>query len=597
MRVTDYLAERVCQEGVRHVFMGSGGGMMFLSDGIALQRGLEPVCCHHEQVAAMAAVSYAKYTGNLGVCYVTTGCGGTNAVTGLLHAWQDSVPTLFVSGQIKRAQTIRNSGLALRQFGPQEGNILSVVEPLTKYAAMLNDPEQVAWQLDQALYLARCGRPGPVWLDVPLDVQGAPVRPEDLARFGPDDQDRQNPAPTPDALAEVAELLRRAERPIIVAGQGIRLAKAIPAFRAFVEKWQIPVVGTRLTVDILPSAHPLFIGRIGTRGDRPGNLAMQNSDLLLSIGCRMGVNHTGHEYALFARAATIVVVDVDPVEHQKHTIRIDRFIHADARRFVEAILGVAPPPPRAAWVEKCGHWKATYPVCLPEHADDSRGVNSYYLVQCLCRALKDDAVVISDAGSSIDVTAQALQLREGQRYIASGGQAEMGYSLPAAIGVSSARDKGEVVVVTGDGSLQLNIQDLVTIAARGLPVKFFVLNNGGYLSIRSTQRRFFEGRHIGTDPASGLFFPDLEKIAAAYGIRYVRLDHSRDLPDRIRDVLDHPGPVLGEVIGVRDQDIVPRVSSALRPDGSLVSKPLEDMFPFLDRDEFRREMIVEPLDE
>jgi len=598
MRVADYIAEYIYQHGVRHVFMVAGGGMMFLSDGIAVHPHLKAVCTHHEQAAAMAAVSYAKYNQNLGACYVTTGCGGTNAITGLLNGWQDNIPCLFVSGQSKRKETVRNSGLKLRQFGVQETDIVAIVEPLTKYAVMVNKPEAIGYHLDKAIWLARHGRPGPVWLDIPLDVQSASIDADNLLRFRPEDYiEEDSSVPTSDEVVYVARLIEQAKRPIIIAGQGVRLGKAIPAFKAFIEKFQIPYVVSKLGVDLLPSAHPLFIGRIGNKGDRPGNLAVQNSDLVVSIGCRLSVSSTGHEYDKFAREAKIVVVDIDPVEHRKNTVRIDRFIHADAKLFLGKIVTLTPPPEKTAWLKKCRHWKKKYPICLPEYADDSKGLNLYYFVDCLSKALKKDSVVVSDAGSAFYVTTQAIQLKEGQRLVTSGGQAEMGYTLPATIGVCYAKNKGEVIGITGDGSFQLNIQELQTIVHNDLPIKIFVWNNNGYLSIRATQRKFFEGRFIGTDSTSGVSFPVIEKIAAAYGIKYFLLAHSHDLIAGIREVLNYPKAVLCEVICIRDQEIVPTVSSAQKENGAIISKPLEDMYPFLDREEFYKEMIVKPLEE
>jgi acetolactate synthase-1/2/3 large subunit len=598
MRVADYIAEYIYQQGVRHVFMVSGGGMMFLSDGIAAHPHLKAVSTHHEQAAAMAAVSYAKYNENLGVCYVTTGCGGTNAITGLLNGWQDSTPCLFISGQAKRKETVRNSGLKLRQFGVQEADIIAIVQSLTKYAVMVNKPGLIAYHLDKALFLARHGRPGPVWLDIPLDVQGAEIDENSLIRFSPDEHiGEEDGMPTDNEAADVARLIKQAKRPIIIAGQGVRLGKAIPAFKVFIEKFRIPFVVSKLGVNLLPTAHPLFIGRIGNKGTRPGNMAVQNSDLVISIGCRLSVSSTGHEYDKFAREAKIVVVDIDPVEHKKNTVRIDRFIHADAKLFLEKMAALPSPSPMTAWLEKCQHWKTKYPVCLPEYADDSEGLNIYFFIDCLSKALKNDSVVVTDAGSAGFVTTQAIQLKEGQRHITSGGQMEMGYTLPATIGVCYARNKGEVIGITGDGSFQMNIQELQTIFHHELPIKIFVLNNDGYLSIRITQRKFFKGRLIGTDSTCGLSFPNLEKIAGAYGLKYFCLARSHNLTEKIKEILDYPKAVVCEVVCIRDQQIVPTVSSVQKEDGTLVSKPLEDMYPFLEREEFYKEMIIKPLPE
>lgn len=595
IRVADYVAEYIHGLGVRDVFMVSGGGVMFLTDGLARHPGLRAVCNHHEQATAMAAVSYAKYREDLGVAYVTTGCGGTNAVTGLLGGWQDNVPCLFISGQCKRKETVRNSGLKLRQFGVQEADIIAVVESLTKYAVMVNDPGKIAYHLDEAVHLARSGRPGPVWLDIPLDVQGALVDPERLERFVSPKSETEA-APTDAELRHVGELLRGSSRPIIVAGQGIRLAKVIPEFRSFVEKCRVPVVASRLGIDLLPSDHPLFIGRIGNKGDRAGNFAVQNADLVIAIGSRLSVSTTGHEYDKFARGAKIVVVDVDPVEHRKNTVRIDRFIHADAGNFLGKFR---PPetPDTAAWVKRCLGWKAKWPVCLPEYAEAKGGINLYYFVDRLSRKMRNDSVIVSDAGSSFYVVSQGVQVKDGQRYITSGGQADMGYTLPATIGISVARGGKEVLGVTGDGSFQMNIQELQTVVHYDLPVKIFVWNNDGYLSIRASQSKFFEGRFIGTDKTSGVSFPEVEKIANAYGIKYFRVADSARLDGVLDEVIAYPKAVLCEVICLRDQEIVPTVASYRKEDGSMVSRPLEDMYPFLDREEFRREMIVKPLSE
>jgi len=593
IRVADYVAGYIHQLGVRDVFMVSGGGMMFLSDGVAKHPGLKAVCNHHEQATAMAAVSYAKFKEDFGVAFVTTGCGGTNAITGLLGGWQDNVPCLFISGQCKRKETVRNSGLALRQFGVQEADIIAVVEPLTKYAVMVNDPQKIAFHLDEAAYLAKSGRPGPVWLDIPLDVQGALVDPDKLERFSPP-KPVYKTEPTNDELTYTADLLRGSKRPIIVAGQGIRLAKSIPRFRAFVEKHRIPVVASRLGIDLLPSNHPLFIGRIGTKGDRAGNFAVQNADLVIAIGSRLSVSTTGHEYDKFAREAKIIVVDIDPVEHRKNTVRIDRFINADAGKFLEKFVPREMPDTKG-WAKKCLGWKSKWPICLPEYAKKKGGIDLYYFVDRLSRKMKKDSVIVSDAGSSFYVVSQGVQVTDGQRYITSGGQADMGYTLPAAIGISVARGGKEVLGVTGDGSFQMNIQELQTVIHYDLPVKLFVWNNDGYLSIRATQSKFFEGRFIGTDKTSGVSFPDTEKIANAYGIKYYRAADSASLDKVLDEVLAYPKAILCEVMCLRDQEIVPTVASYRKEDGSMVSRPLEDMYPFLDREEFHREMIVKPV--
>ena len=595
MRVTDYIADYVYKLGVHEVFMFSGGGMMFLSDGLAKNKKLKKICAHHEQAVAMAAVSYAKYKGTIGVAYLTTGCGGTNAITGVLNGWQDNTPCLFISGQSKRKETVRNSGLKLRQFGVQEADIIPIVESITKYSVMVNDPEKIAYHLDKAVFLACSGRPGPVWIDVPMDVSSAIIDEKNLERFSAQEVKKTyREEPTSEEIIKFKQILASAKRPIIIAGQGIRLSKAIPLFRKFVEKTNIPVVASRLGFDLLPTEHPLFVGCIGNKGTRAGNFAVQNADLVIAIGSRLSVSTTGHEYSTFAREAKIIVVDIDPEEHKKNTVRIDFFINADAGKFLKKIQTIKLPE-HTEWIKKCQHWKRKYPACLPEYGKVKGGINLYYFIDTLSKKLKDDSVVVGDAGSAVYVPPQSLKLKDGQRYITSGGQAEMGYTIPACVGISIARQRGEVIGITGDGSFQLNIQELQTIVHCDLPVKLFVWNNGGYLSIRATQTKFFEGRLMGADETSGVSFPSLRKVAKAYGIQYYKASTSNKLADVIEKVMQYPKAVICEVMCLRDQQIVPTVSAYTKEDGSLVSKPIEDMYPFLNREEFINEMLIKPL--
>lgn len=597
MRVADYIADYIYRLGVKEVFMVSGGGMMFLSDGVYCHPKLEAVCTHHEQAAVMAAVSYAKYNENFAAAMVTTGCGGTNAITGLLGAWQDSVACMVVSGQSKRKETVRNSGLPLRQFGVQEADIIEIVKPLTKYAVMVNDPQEIAYHLEKGVYLAKSGRPGPVWLDIPADVQGAVIDQTKLVHFKPAEfSPTYKDKPSTLEMKELRLLLAQSKRPIVICGQGVRLAKAIPEFRHFIEKCRIPVVASRLGIDILPSDHPLFIGRIGNKGDRAGNFAVQNADLILSLGSRLSVSSTGHEYDTFGREAKIVVIDIDPVEHKKKTVKIDMFINADMKKFFN-IFKIEFPLGLSAWLQKCQEWKIKWPVCRPEYSADKKGINLYYFVDRLSKLLKRDSVVISDAGSAFYVTSQGIKLKAGQRYITSGAQAEMGYTIPAAIGVCVSRGRRETVGITGDGSFQMNLQELQTVVYYKLPVKIFVWNNNGYLSIRATQSKFFNGHFIGTDKSSGVSFPSLKAIAKAYGIKYYSVSKSRRLDQAIAEVLRQKVAVICEVACQPNQEIVPTVSSLRKDDGTMVSKPLEDMYPFLDRKVFSSEMIIKPVAE
>ena len=596
MRVVDYITDRLYKEGAKDIFMVTGGGMMFLSDSVHTHGKVRTVCNHHEQASAMGAVGYAKYNEGIGVAYTSTGCGATNAMTGLLSAWQDNVPCVFVSGQVKRKETTHNADVPLRQIGTQEADIVALVEPITKYAVMVNEPNEIAYHLEKALYLAKTGRSGPVWIDVPMDVQGAIIDPKKLKKFNPKkEKQAYKTIPTKTECAKFERMLEKAERPVIIAGQGIRLAKALPEFRKFVKKYKIPVVAPYLGVSNLPTADPLYIGVIGTKASRSGNLAMQNADLIISLGSRLSVTAIGYEYDLFAREAKKVVVDIDPIEHKKKTIKIDLFINADLKEFFKVCKPKSPVGTKA-WRDTCLAWKEKYPVCLPEYRTYKKKVSMYHFVDTLTKLMDTDAVVVSDAGSAFYVTTQTINIRDKQRYITSGGQAEMGYTLPASIGACVAK-QGEAIGITGDGSFQMNIQELQTIAHNKLPVKTFVLNNSGYLSIRATQNKFFEGRLIGTGPESGVSIPDTEKIAHAYGLKYFKLDNSATLEKDIKKILQYKGPVLCEVICPKNEPVVPAAASVRREDGTMVSRPLEDMMPFLDREEYRSNMIVKPVDD
>jgi acetolactate synthase I/II/III large subunit len=596
MRVADYVTDRLYKAGAKDIFMLTGGGMMFLSDSVYVHPKVRVVCNHHEQACAMAAVGYAKYTGGIGVAYTSTGCGATNAITGLLDAWQDNVPCVFISGQVKNKETTYNSTIPLRQIGTQEANIIAIVKSLTKYSVMVTNPNEVSYHLEKALYLATTGRPGPVWIDVPMDVQGAPFDAKKQKKFTPQEfKQEYKTIPTKKEMSSLVSMIKASKRPVIIAGQGVRIAKSLKEFKTLVEKYKIPVVAPYLGVSNLPTNHPNYIGVIGTKASRSGNLAMQNADLIIAIGSRLSVTAIGYEYDLFAREAKKVVVDIDPIEHRKPTISIDLFINADAKEFITA-LPLNDTPDFSSWLKQCQGWKAKYPVCLPEYRTYKDNISMFNFVDTLSRLMPDDGVVVSDAGSAFYVTTMAVNIQKKQRYLTSGGQADMGFTVPASIGAAVAK-KGEVYGITGDGSFQLNIQELQTIVQNKLPVKTFILNNNGYLSIRATQNKFFEGRLIGTGPESGVSLPDVEKIATAYGIKYFKLQKSKGLEKDIKKVLDYKGPVLCEVICPPNEPVIPSAASKKREDGSMVSKPLEDMFPFLDREEFLSNMIIKPLEE
>ena len=598
MRVSDVIVDFIYKLGVDTVFTVTGGGAMFLNDAVAAHGEMKALCNHHEQACAMGAVGYAKLRNGYGSAILTTGCGATNATTGLLDAWQDNVPCFFISGQVKRKETTYNATVPLRQIGVQEANIVAIVDSLTKYAIMVNEPEDILYELEKAAFLAKSGRPGPVWIDVPLDVQGATVDLDSLHHYVPEPEALEKPSPSAENIATLLNQIAISKRPIIIAGNGIRLGGAVDAFQSFVEKSMIPVVVSYLGADLLPSNHPHYVGRVGIKGERAGNFAMQNADLVISIGCHLSVALTGFEYELFAREAYLSVIDIDPNEHLKNTVKIDQFIHSDVLEFFSKAS--ATEHQETSWVEwgeTCRKWRGQWPICLPLYADEKEGINKYSFINKLEDHLKDDSVVVSDAGSSYYVTSQALKIRDRQRYLTSGAQADMGFTLPAAIGASVARNGKEVIGITGDGSLQMNIQELQTLVHHQLPVKLVVWNNNGYLSIRATQLKFFSGREIGTDPASGVSFPSTEKIAKAYGITFLRVSELTALDEAIEIMMGTTGPMILEVMCPENQEVIPTASSMRMPDGRMVSKPLEDMYPFLEREEFLENMIVNPIDE
>ncbi len=596
MRVCDLVADYIYNNGIEDVFVVSGGGLMFLTDGLACQEKLHKICSHHEQAAAMAAVAYAKYNG-FGCAYVTTGCGGTNAVTGVLHAWQDNVPCIFISGQCKKKETIGYVGLPLRQVGVQEADIVSIVSSITKYAAIVSKTQDILYHLEKAVYLAKSGRPGPVWLDIPMDVQSAEIDGIKLRQFDPAELKTVKTEPHVKEIDGLVYDFEYAKRPVIIAGHGVRLSGAVKELNELAHNHWIPVVCSRLGMDVMPTADDLNIGRIGNKGTRAANFAVQNADFVLSVGSRLSVSSTGQEYGYFAREAKVVAVDIDQYEHLKNTVHIDQVINADAKKLLLGLLQAMPDVNYRAWAEKCLVWKKKYPVCLPEYYEhDARGVNMYLFVEELSGYLKEDSVVVTDAGSAVYVPAQGLwTYNQKQRYITSGAQAEMGFTLPACIGVCAARKGQEVIGITGDGSLQMNIQELQTLVFHQYPVKLFVWNNDGYLSIRATQNKFFNGRLLGTDSTSGVSFPDIDKIAQAYGIAYVRMENIQDIRKYMPQVMEASGPVLCEVKIIRDQEVIPAVSSKKNQEGMLMSSPIEDMYPFLPRDEFYGNMIVEPV--
>jgi acetolactate synthase I/II/III large subunit len=601
IKVSDYIAQTLAAHGIRDVFLVTGGGAMHLNDAIAKCPDLTHICCHHEQACAIAAESYYRLTNRLAAVNVTTGPGGTNAITGVFGAWTDSLGMIVISGQVKWETLVRSTDLPLRQLGDQEIDIIKMVESITKYAVIVIDPTSIRYHLERALYLAQAGRPGPVWLDIPMNVQGAQIDETTLVGYDPIEDLLPSTATdlTP-ICAQILDRLQQAERPVILAGPGIRLGKATSEFLDLVDRLGIPVVTSFNAHDLIWYEHPAFIGRQGTIGDRAGNFAVQNSDFLLVLGCRLNIRQISYGWESFARNAYKVIVDIDPAELAKPTISPDLPVCADVADVIKGLISSQPssaPATHQDWLKWCQERKAKYPVVLPEYWHKSTPVNPYCWAETLFEELTENEVVVSGDATACIVPFQAAKLKKGQRLYSNSGCASMGYDLPAAIGACIANNRQRTICLAGDGSIQMNIQELQTIVGYRLPIKIFVLNNQGYHSIRQTQTNYFPDSPIGCDPSSGVTFPSFEKLAFAYGIPFRRCSDLSTLSADVKSTVWEDGPQLCEIIIDQNQPFAPKLSSRQLPDGRMVSAALEDMFPFLDRAEFLSNMLIPTLAE
>ena len=597
IRVADYIANFISDRlGLKDIFMLTGAGIMHLTDGVACNKKLRAVCVHHEQTASMALEAYARANEDFAVGYFSTGPAATNALTGLGGAWQDSVPCLFISGQVKRSESSHTAGVpGLRQFGVQELDIIPVVSSLCKYAIHLTNPAMVRYVLEKAVDIAKSGRPGPVWLEVPMDVQSAMIDPDTLDAYK---YTYVKPTASPQDIEYLLNALEQAKRPVIIAGRGVRLSGAQARLKEFATTHSIPVVTPYLGIDNLRHDLDIYIGKTGVKGDRAANFTMQNADLIIAIGTSLHVSVIGYEYEQFARAAQKIVIDIDPTAHQKKTIKIDRLIESDAKALLDSVTTALTNRESAAqnteWLARCVGWKKKYPVCLPEYKETVGAINIYSFVDRLSALSAPGDMFVSDAGSAFYAVSQGIQLtKDHQRHIPSSAMATMGYSLPAAIGVSAATGDSRVLAITGDGSFQQNIQELQTLLHYNLPVKLFVLNNDGYLSIRASQKNYFKERYIGEGPRSGVTMPDTLKICEAYGIPCARVADLAELDAAIQTAFATPGPYVLDIVTPPEQTIIPTVSSRVNPDGSMSSRPLEDMAPFLPRDEYRDNLLID----
>lgn len=596
-RVADYIADSLVSAGIRHVFMVTGGGAMHLNDALANHPALTPVYCHHEQACAMAAEAYFRITGRMAAVNVTTGPGAINAINGVFGAYVDSMAMVVISGQVKRETLVASTGLPLRQLGDQEADVISMVRGITKYCARIDDPASIRRHVERSLHLAVDRRPGPVWLDVPIDVQGTPVDVHGLEEY--DRREDESPFRTLDldgAVDEVVRRLRAATRPVIYAGTGIRLSGHYKRFLDLCTRLRIPVVPAWNSNDLLPDDHPSFAGRPGSLGTRPGNFTVQNADLLLVLGCRLNIRLVSYNWHAFALAAYKIMVDVDAAELDKPTLTLDQKVHADLSDFLPLLDTKTSDwqPRHEEWLAWCRERVRTYPAVLPEYWAKSSPVNPYCFVQRLFEQLADGDVVACGDGTACVATFQAARIRDSQRVFHNSGCASMGYDLPAAIGAAIARpDLDRVICIAGDGSIMMNLQELQTIVGLRLPVKVFLLNNSGYHSIRQTQQNFFAGRIVGCGTDSGLSFPDFARVANAFGMPYQRCERHEDLATTVSATLAATGPALCEIMLDLQQQFSPKLSSRKLEDGTMVTSSLEDMAPFLSREELRQNMIAE----
>lgn len=616
IKVSDYVSQFLVDNGITHAFTVTGGGAMHLNDSLGHQKGLTCVYNHHEQACAIAAESYARIHNKIAALCVTTGPGGTNAMTGVVGGYLDSIPMLVISGQVRYDTTARSTGLNIRAMGDQEFDITKSAAAMTKYAQMVTDPKQIRYCMEKALYIATTGRPGPCWIDIPVNFQGFYVDTDELEGFDPAEYEAQlAPHVTDEQVDSIIDKIKNAKRPVLYAGNGIRISGGYESFKKVVELLNIPVATGWDSIDEIYDEHPLYVGRGGIMGDRAGNFAVQNSDLVFAIGNRLSIRQVGYNWKTWAREAYVIMNDVCEDEMKKPTLHVDMPVWADAKELLEKMAARLEKTGEKVftgndWIERCQQWKKNYPVVLPKHYEDKNHANVYAFIKELSSRLSEGQVTVVGNGSACVVGSHAYVIKKDQRFIINSAIASMGYDLPAAIGVAVAEhgDKAlygrsltddsvkDIILVTGDGSIQMNIQELQTVIHHKMPIKIFLINNQGYHSIRQTQTNLFNKNFVGIGPQSGdLSFPDMSKLAPAYGYPYLSCDGNDKLDETIDKALGMKGPVICEIFVSTEQNFEPKSSTKRLEDGTLVSPPLEDLAPFLDRDEFRKNMIIDPI--
>lgn len=598
MKLTDYLAQYLVDKGVKKVFLLTGGACAHIVDSLGKSPDIEYVCMQHEQAAAMAADAYSRVTKNIGVAVATSGPGATNLITGVCCSYFDSVPTLIITGQVNLWET--KGDKKARQIGFQETDIVEIVRPITKFAVLVKDPNKIKYYLDKAIYIAKSGRQGPVWLDIPMNVQHADIDPDKLEQFDPEKFKSKEKINLVDgSIVSTVSRIKTSKRPVIIAGAGIKLGRAENELLQLLSKLKIPVVSSWSGIDILPYEHPLYIGQIGVYGSRAANFTVQNSDLLLSLGSRLDTRQTGGQPKTFAREAVKIVVDISEAELSKNWVVADIPVHADVKDFLTELNSVVGTgiafPDFSDWHSICLKWKEKYPAVLPEYNDQKGSVNAYVFIKALSEKLPRNSTIVVDNGGISVWTIQGLKLKEGQRVLSSFGHAPMGYALPAAIGAILADPTMNIICIIGDGGLQLTIQEIQTIKNYKLPIKIFVMNNNSYGIIKQFQEIYFDARYEATVNQTGYTAPDFKKIAKAYGVAAERITSHGQLDRKLERVLSAKGPVICDVRLNETQKLIPKLIAIKTPDGKYISKPIEDMTPLLSRDEFKSNMITAPL--
>ncbi len=587
IKLSDYVVKSLEQYGVKHVFMVSGGGAMHLNDSFGKSKKIKYICNHNEQACAIAAEGYARVNQKLSVVNATTGPGGINCLNGVFGQWTDSTPVLYISGQVKRSTTLASCpSLPLRQLGDQEVDIISVVRPLTKYAVMVNEPSEIKYHLQKAIRLATSGRPGPVWLDIPLDVQAAMIDEKQLKDYNHKEDDLVLP-PADKKIEEAAKLLKTAKRPLIIAGHGIRISGSQKAFIKLLRKLKIPSVTTMNGFDIIEHKEPYYIGRIGTVANRAANFVLQNADLVISVGSRNNIRQVSYNWENYAKKAKLICIDIDKAELDKPTLKPFLKIQADVKDFIEKFDKVTKSDePRKEWLDWCLSVKKKYPPVAEAPRVGNNPIEPYFFINRLTQLFKEKEVIVGGNGTAFLLPFQVGEVKKGQRYIWNSGNASMGYDLPAAIGACLANGEKSTICLAGDGSIMMNLQELQTVLNYNLPIKIFLLNNDGYISIQQTQNAFFAGHMTACTRSSGVILPDFTKLAKTLGFKTLKINSLKNIDQKVKEVLDDKGPVFCEVMLSPGYIFCPKLSAKKLPDGTMVSPSLEDLFPFLERKEF-----------